>query len=93
MQENPPDYYVQSGKAKLKNVGTDKALYVGEQKAVHVLNPTAYLIYEAMRDPITFEELVLVIREVTGEEEDVVAGDLKETLDLFLKYDFIKKAE
>ena len=86
-------YYVQSGKAKIKNVGNDKALYVGDQKAVHVLNPTASLIYEAMRDPITLDELVEVIRDVTKGEEKTIRKDLKETIDLFLKYEFIKIAE
>ena len=92
MTEKKPAFYVQSGKAKLKNVGGDKALYVGEQKAIHVLNPTAYLMYEAIREPITFEELVLVIREVTRGDEKAIRHDLKETLDLFLKYDVVKIA-
>jgi len=86
-------YYVQSGKAKVKTVGNDKALYVGDQQAVHVLNQTAYLIYEAMSEPILFDELVDVIKEVTGGEEQAIREDLEETIDLFLRYGFIKIAE
>ena len=86
-------YYIQSGNAKLKNVGNDQALYVGDQKAIHVLNQTAYLIYEAMKEPITFDELVEVLTEVTKGDETVIRDDLKETIELFLKYDFIKTAE
>jgi len=42
MTNNKETYYVQSGKAKIKNVGNDIALHAGDQKAVPVLNPTAY---------------------------------------------------
>jgi hypothetical protein len=84
---------MQSGKARVKDVGDQKALYVGDQKAVHVLNQTAYLIYEAMQEPITFDELVDVIKEVTKGEEKTIREDLAETIDLFLKYEFIKIAE
>lgn len=93
MTNNEETYYVQSGKAKLKDVGNDKALYVGDQKAVHVLNQSAYFIYEAMQQPITFNELVEVIVEVTKGDEKAIRDDLKEFIDLFLKYEFIKKAE
>ena len=93
MTNNEETYYVQSGKAKLKDVGTDKALYVGDQKAVHVLNQSAYFIYEAMHQPISFNELVEVIMEVTKGDEKAIRDDLNDTIDLFLKYDFIKTAE
>ncbi len=86
-------YYAQSGKAKVKDVGNDKALYVGDQKAVHVLNQTAYLVYEAMNEPIMFDELVDVIKDVTQGDEKIIREDLKETIDLFMKYEFIKIAE
>jgi len=93
MADDKETYYVQSGKAKIKDVGSDKALYVGDQKAVHVLNRSAYFIYEAMKEPISFEELVEVILEVTDGDEKAIREDLKETIALFLKYDFIKTAE
>lgn len=83
-------YYVQSGKAKVKDVGNDKALYVGDQQAVHVLNQTAYLIYEAMSEPITFDEMVEVVKGVTEGDEKAIREDLTETIDLFLKYEFIE---
>ncbi|MFC2165490.1 PqqD family protein [Acidobacteriota bacterium] len=86
-------YYVQSGKAKVKDVGNEKALYVGDQQAVHVLNPTAYLIYEAMNEPILFNELVEVVKEVTEGDEKTIREDLTETIELFMKYEFIKIAE
>lgn len=85
--------YVQSGEAKLKKVGKDMTLYVKDQKAIHVLNPTAYLIYEAMKDPISFDELVFVVKEVTQGDVKDIQEDLKETLDLFLKYNIIKPVE
>jgi len=86
-------YYVQSGKAKVKDVGNEKALYVGDQQAVHVLNLTAYLIYEAMSEPILFDEVVEVIKDVTQGDEKTIREDLTETIDLFMKYEFIKIAE
>ena len=86
-------FYVQSGKAKVKTVGNDKALYVGDQKAVHVLNQTAYFIYEALQEPISFDELVEVIKDVTKGDEKTIREDLTETIELFLKHEFIKIAE
>jgi len=51
------------------------------------------MIYEALRDPLTSDELVEVIMEVTKGDEKTIREDLKETIDLFLKYEFIKTAE
>ena len=57
-------HYKRTKKAKLKRVGGSIAIYVGEQKAIHVLNRTAHFVYECMENPVTFDELVFLFLSV-----------------------------
>ncbi|MFC2169859.1 PqqD family protein [Acidobacteriota bacterium] len=83
-------HYQQSGQAKLKKVGSDMAVYVKEQKAIHVLNQTAYLLFELMKEPVSFDEMVIVVQEATNADEKTVRQDLKETIKQFLKHKIIQ---
>lgn len=83
-------FYRQSEKAKIKKVGSDTALYVSNQKGIHVLNETALFIWEALQDPFTFDELLYMLNEAFEGDIAKMEVDLHEILDLFLRYDLVQ---
>ena len=80
-------FYKRSDQVKVKKVGSNTALYVSNQKGIHVLNDTALFIWELLQDPFTFDELLYMLREVFEGDTGKMKGDLHEILDLFLAYD------
>ncbi len=80
-------FYKQSEKVKVKKVGANTALYVSDQKGIHVLNETALFIWEALQEPFTFDELLYMLSEVFEGDTTRMKEDLNEILDLFLEYD------
>ena len=76
-------FYKRSDQVKIKKIGDNTALYVSKQKGIHVLNETALFIWEILREPVTFDELLYML-------DEVFKDDLLETLDLFQKYDLIE---
>lgn len=86
-------YFKRLEKVRIKRVGGDVALYVPEQRAIHVLNQTALFIWECLREPATFEELLFMLTEAFESEKKVIEKDLRETLDLLLKNDLVRRVE
>ncbi len=82
-------FYKQSEKVKVKKVGANTALYVSDQKGMHVLNETALFIWEALQEPFTFDELLYMLSEVFEGDTTKMKEDLNEILDLFLRYDLV----
>jgi len=82
--------YKRSNQVKVKKVGKSTALYVSKQKGIHVLNETALFIWEALQEPFTFDELLYMLSEVFEGDATKMEEDLRETLDLFQKYDLIE---
>lgn len=76
--------YVRADDVKEKPVGGELALYVGANRSIHVLNPTARFIWESLREPLTFDELVFVLGEAFDAAPDVLRDDLREALDQFV---------
>ena len=83
-------FYKRSDQVKVKKVGSNTALYVSNQKGIHVLNETALFIWEALQDPFTFDELLYMLREVFEGDTRKMKEDLHEILDLFLNYDLVR---
>jgi hypothetical protein len=81
--------YKQSEKVRVKKVGNNTALYVSDQKGIHVLNETALFIWEALREPFAFDELLYMLNEVFKGDTIKIKEDLNEILDLFLEYDLV----
>jgi len=81
--------YKQSEKVKIKKVGNNTALYVSDQKGIHVLNETALFIWETLQDPFTFDELLYMLGETFEGNDTRMKLDLQEILDLFLAYDLV----
>lgn len=80
-------FYKRSDRVKVKKIGSNTALYVSEQKGIHVLNETALFIWETLQDPFTFDELLYMLGEIFEGDTGEMKGDLHEILDLFLDYD------
>ncbi len=83
-------FYKRSDQVKIKKIGDNTALYVSKQKGIHVLNQTALFIWEILREPFTFDELLYMLDEVFKGNPAKMEEDLRETLDLFQKYDLIE---
>ena len=82
-------FYKRSDLVKIKKVGNNTALYVSDQKGIHVLNETALFIWEALQEPFTFDELLYMLSEVFESDTTNMKEDLHEILDLFLEYDLV----
>ncbi len=82
-------FYRRSEQVKVKKIGNNTALYVSKQKGIHVLNETALFIWENLQEPFTFEELLFMLGEVFEGDPDRMNKDLRETLDLFLKFGLV----
>ena len=85
-------FYKRSDQVKVKKVGNNTALYVSDQKGIHVLNETALFIWEVLREPCTFDELLYMLGEVFEGDTGKMKEDLNEILDLFLEYDLVDTA-
>lgn len=82
-------FYKRSDRVKIKKVGNNTALYVSDQKGIHVLNETALFIWETLHEPFTFDELLYMLSEVFEGDTTKMKEDLHEILDLFLRYDLV----
>ena len=81
--------YKRSAQVKVKKIGNNTALYVSDQEGIHVLNETALFIWETLQEPFTFDELLYMLREVFEGDTTRMKEDLREILDLFLRYDLV----
>ena len=86
-------YFVRSDKVKEKRVGDDVALYVGARRAIHVPNATARFIWESLKEPLTFDELLFILTEAFDTDSAALRTDLQDTLDLFAKSDLLLAEE
>ncbi len=81
--------YKRSNQVKVKKVGNNTALYVSDQKGIHVLNETALFVWEVLQEPFTFDELLYMLNEVFNGDTTEMKEGLNEILDLFLRYDLV----
>ena len=84
-------FYKRSDPVKVKKVGNNTALYVSDQKGIHVLNETALFIWEALQDPFTFDELLYMLNETFEGNTTPMKEDLQEILDIFLRHNLVCK--
>jgi len=82
-------FYKRSDQVKSKKIGNSTALYVDKQKAIHLPNETALFIWELLEKPFTADELLYMLTEVFDGDPAEMKDDLRELLDLFLKYDLV----
>lgn len=72
--------YVLSSQAKLKEAGGATAVYVRESRALHTLNSTAALLVHSLEEPLTLQQLVRLMSDLTDGTQPAIEEDLKEIL-------------
>ena len=78
----------------IQDIGRETLLYSAEGKVIHVLNPTAKLVWELCDGTHTIEDMDRAIRATFSmSKEHDVAGDIKRTLELFATKGVIEKQE
>ncbi len=82
-------FYKRSDQVKVKKVGNKTALYSSEQSGIHVLDDTSLFIWEVLREPVTFDELLYMLSEVFEGDQAEMKDDLQKLLDLFLQYKLV----
>lgn len=76
----PSRRWERSPQARLKSVGETEALYLGERRALHVLNPTARVLLHCLDRPSTIAELVDLMERLTDAPRERLEADLNEVL-------------
>jgi hypothetical protein len=68
----------------VKVIGGETLLYNGNEKAIHILNPTAKLIWDLCDGEHMLEDMEQEVRaSFSIAEERDVAGDIRRTLEVF----------
>lgn len=78
----------------IQDIGRETLLYSAEGKVIHVLNPTAKLIWELCDGAHTMENMEQAIRasfSVSGKHD--VAGDILRTLEIFKNKGVLEKID
>ena len=76
----------------VQDIGRETLLYSAEGKVIHVLNPTAKLVWELCDGTHTIEDMEREIRmNFSTSKEHNVVEDIKRTLDLFVSKEIIDK--
>ena len=73
--------FVRASDVKEKTVGDDVALYVGANRSIHVLNPTARFVWGLLQEPLTFDELLYIMTETFDAGGDTLRDDLRQTVE------------
>ena len=71
-------------------VGGELALYVEQRRSIHTLNTTARVIWESLKEPLTFDELLRVLTQAFDVPPEILRKDLEETLALFTNLDLLR---
>jgi hypothetical protein len=80
------DVYKPLGKRNvtLKDLGSEFLIYSSEQKAMHVLNPTAHLIWDLCDGEHTISEIEREVQSHFKVPQGMdLKGDIQRTLDVF----------
>ncbi len=85
--------FVRAPGVKLKRVGRATAAYIGDPPAIHVLNPAAELIYRSLETPLSRDELVGLLGELTEASPEAIDRDLQEFLPQLLKLRLVEPVE
>lgn len=85
--------FVRSPAATLKKVGSGCAVYVAGRTAIHVLNPTAHLLFDYLAEPASLDELVLAVDLATRDAGESLRGDLAGILDKLLEHGIIERCD
>lgn len=77
---------------KIEEIGKEAVLYSSSQKSIHVLNPTARLIWELCDGDHTLSDIEKEIRRRFAVPEDLdVMGDIRRTLAVFAEKEILEQ--
>ena len=85
--------FVRSPDATLKTVGSGVAVYVAGRPAIHVLNPTAHLLFDYLAEPASLDELARALEIATGGDGPTIRGDLEAALDELVEQGIIERCD
>ena len=88
-----PLRYERAPEARLKAVGETEALYIGARRALHVLNPTARLLFHCLDRPSTVRELAVLMERLTDASRSRLERDLNEVLPELEQIGVVQRAE
>lgn len=81
---------VRKSEIKIEEIGKEAVLYSSNQKSIHVLNPTARLIWELCDGEHSLEDIEREIRQRFAVPEDLdVMGDIRRTLAVFTEKEIL----
>lgn len=76
----------------VKDIGGETLLHSTEEEAIHILNPTAQLIWELCDGEHTVKDMEQVVKaRFSVADEHDVAGDIRRTLEAFANKGLLKK--
>jgi hypothetical protein len=85
--------YQQSTSCATCDLGSDLLLHDLTSGSVHVLNPTARLIWESCAEGLTFEQITEVVgRRFDCDDPESLVTDVRDTMGLYLQLGLIKQA-
>jgi hypothetical protein len=77
----------------VKDIGGEALLYSTEEEAIHILNPTAQLIWELCDGEHGLKDIEQAIRaSFSVADEHDVTGDIRRTLEVFVGKGLLKTA-
>jgi len=89
MTENKP---LRKKSILCKRMGQETVLYNKESEAIHVLNPTALLVWDLCDGEHSFEDMEKAIRnEFSVSEEERVSQDIQGVIDRFSKEGLLER--
>jgi hypothetical protein len=76
----------------VKDIGGETLLYSAAEEAIHILNPTAQIIWELCDGEHSIEDMEQAIRaSFSGADEHDVTADIQRTLGVFASKGLLKK--
>ncbi len=84
--------FVRAPGVKLKTVGGATAAYLGSAPAIHVLNPTAELLFRCLETPLTRPEIVTLLAELTDGSPETIERDLSALLPELMRLGLVERA-
>ena len=85
-------YYSQSPEVYQRQVGGDLCLLKQKDKFIHKLNPSAALLWQALEQPSTLDNLAEVLVNHYQIDLDQARSDTQQFLDYYLKEKLITKS-
>lgn len=85
-------YAISTG-ASIKEVGEVLAVYRRDRRALHVLNPTATLLFHCLDEPATIPELAQLMGRFVEAPVDTLERDLAAVIPELVRLELVRRVE